>query len=108
MSAYRPHRFYPEEYPSQGDVVIVTVIRVEEMGVICTLDEYAEKECIIPLQEVSRVKMRNISQVMHAGKQETVVVLRVDPSKGLQFFFHIPLTLLYLVLEATLICRNEI
>lgn len=75
-------RFYRQQYPSEGDLVLVKVKHVADMGAYVTLLEYNKIEGMIMLTELSRKRIRSVSKLTRVGRQEVVVVLRVDTNKG--------------------------
>eukprot|EP00761_Pharyngomonas_kirbyi_P012414 gb/GECH01012441.1/.p1 GENE.gb/GECH01012441.1/~~gb/GECH01012441.1/.p1 ORF type:complete len:304 (+),score=64.24 gb/GECH01012441.1/:1-912(+) len=76
------HRFYENMYPEVDDLVMIKVKSVDEMGAYVSLLEYGNIEGMILLSELSRSRIRSISKLVRVGRQEVVVVLRVDKEKG--------------------------
>ena len=52
------------------------------MGAYVSLLEYAGAEGMILLSELSRRRIRSINKLIKVGRQEPVMVLRVDRDKG--------------------------
>lgn len=75
-------RMYESVYPNAEDLVVVQVKNVAEMGAYVTLLEYNGIEGMILLSELSRRRIRSINKLIRVGRQEVVVVLRVDKEKG--------------------------
>lgn len=75
-------RMYENVYPNADDLVVVQVKNVAEMGAYVTLLEYNGIEGMILLSELSRRRIRSINKLIRVGRQEVVVVLRVDKEKG--------------------------
>mmetsp|Transcript_42380 Transcript_42380/g.70752 ORF Transcript_42380/g.70752 Transcript_42380/m.70752 type:complete len:343 (-) Transcript_42380:498-1526(-) len=75
-------RMYEQRYPEVDDVVMVTVKSIAEMGAYVALLEYNGIEGMILLSELSRRRIRSISKLIKVGRQEPVMVLRVDKEKG--------------------------
>lgn len=75
-------RFYKHRYPKQEDVVMVNVRSIAEMGAYVTLLEYNSIEGMIMLSELSRRRIRSINKLVRIGRNECVVVIRVDETKG--------------------------
>lgn len=73
---------YEERYPQIDDVVMVQVKSIAEMGAYVSLLEYNGIEGMILLSELSRRRIRSISKLIKVGRQEPVMVLRVDQEKG--------------------------
>lgn len=53
-----------------------------ELGVYVKLLEYNNADGMIPLGEVSRRRIRSIQKEVRIGKNEAVVVIRVNKEKG--------------------------
>lgn len=75
-------RFYKHKYPEIDDVVMVNVRSIAEMGAYVNLLEYNNIEGMILLSELSRRRIRSINKLIRVGRQECVVVIRVDKDKG--------------------------
>ncbi|KAL7416239.1 eukaryotic translation initiation factor 2 alpha subunit-domain-containing protein [Mrakia frigida] len=75
-------RYYEEKYPEVDDLVMVTVKQIAEMGAYVKLLEYENVEGMILLSELSRRRIRSIQKLIRVGRNEVVVVLRVDKEKG--------------------------
>lgn len=75
-------RFYEQPFPEVDDVVMVNVRSIQEMGAYVNLLEYDNIEGMILLSELSRRRIRSINKLIRVGRNECVVVLRVDKDKG--------------------------
>ena len=75
-------RFYKHLYPEIEDVVMVNVRSIAEMGAYVNLLEYNNIEGMILLSELSRRRIRSINKLIRVGRNECVVVIRVDKDKG--------------------------
>ena len=75
-------RFYEKEFPDLEDLVMVNVTMIEEMGAYVQLLEYNNIEGMILLSELSRRRIRSINRLLRVGKDEVVMVIRVDKEKG--------------------------
>ncbi|KAL6949744.1 eukaryotic translation initiation factor 2 subunit alpha [Hanseniaspora vineae] len=75
-------RFYENKYPEVDDVVMVNVQQIAEMGAYVKLLEYDNIEGMVLLSELSRRRIRSIQKLIRVGRNEVVVVLRVDKEKG--------------------------
>lgn len=60
------------------------VRQIAEMGAYVKLLEYDDAEGMILLSELSRRRIRSIQKLVRVGRNEVVVVLRVDKEKGEQ------------------------
>lgn len=80
------HRFYENQFPEEGDVVIVEILKVEEIGITIALLEYNKIEGMMNPNEYStRVNRRvNILRTIKVGREEVHRVLRVDHEQGKQ------------------------
>jgi len=75
-------RFYEHRFPEIEDVVMVNVRSIAEMGAYVELLEYKDIEGMILLSELSRRRIRSINKLIRVGRNECVVVIRVDKDKG--------------------------
>ncbi|XP_064624790.1 eukaryotic translation initiation factor 2 subunit 1-like [Lineus longissimus] len=75
-------RYYEHRYPEADDVVMVNVRSIAEMGAYVHLLEYNNIEGMILLSELSRRRIRSINKLIRVGRNECVVVIRVDKDKG--------------------------
>jgi len=73
---------YESPFPEVDDLVTVRVKSIAEMGAYVSLLEYGGREGMILLSELSRRRIRSINKLIRVGRQEVVVVLRVDKEKG--------------------------
>lgn len=76
-------RMYENKYPEVDDLVMVTVRQIAEMGAYVHLLEYNNIEGMVLLSELSRRRIRSVQKLIRVGRNEVVVVLRVDKEKGL-------------------------
>jgi len=77
---------YANKFPEVDDLVMVNVRQIAEMGAYVQLLEYDNIEGMILLSELSRRRIRSIQKLIRVGKNEVVVVLRVDKEKGMCVF----------------------
>ncbi|KAG0742947.1 hypothetical protein G6F57_008580 [Rhizopus arrhizus] len=75
-------RMYENEFPKVDDVVMVNVRQIADMGAYVKLLEYGDREGMILLSELSRRRIRSVQKLIRVGRDEVVVVLRVDEEKG--------------------------
>uniref|UniRef100_A0A1Y1KRS3 Eukaryotic translation initiation factor 2 subunit 1 n=1 Tax=Photinus pyralis TaxID=7054 RepID=A0A1Y1KRS3_PHOPY len=75
-------RFYEEKFPEIDSFVMVNVKQIAEMGAYVKLLEYDNIDGMILLSELSRRRIRSIQKLIRVGRNEVVVVLRVDKDKG--------------------------
>eukprot|EP00197_Chlamydomonas_leiostraca_P003036 CAMPEP_0202868596 /NCGR_PEP_ID=MMETSP1391-20130828/10964_1 /ASSEMBLY_ACC=CAM_ASM_000867 /TAXON_ID=1034604 /ORGANISM="Chlamydomonas leiostraca, Strain SAG 11-49" /LENGTH=440 /DNA_ID=CAMNT_0049548781 /DNA_START=154 /DNA_END=1477 /DNA_ORIENTATION=+ len=82
MAVHQDCRMYEAKFPEVDDVVMVQVTKIAEMGAYVNLLEYNGIEGMILLSELSRRRIRSINKLIKVGRQEAVMVLRVDKDKG--------------------------
>lgn len=75
-------RFYENKLPEVDELTVVNVRQIAEMGAYVRLLEYDNIEGMILLSELSRRRIRSIQKLIRVGRNEVVVVLRVDKEKG--------------------------
>lgn len=75
-------RFYENEFPELESLVMVNVRNIADMGAYVSLLEYNNIEGMILLSELSRRRIRSIHKLIRVGRNEIVMVLRVDQEKG--------------------------
>eukprot|EP00591_Stephanopyxis_turris_P001580 CAMPEP_0195511594 /NCGR_PEP_ID=MMETSP0794_2-20130614/3863_1 /TAXON_ID=515487 /ORGANISM="Stephanopyxis turris, Strain CCMP 815" /LENGTH=350 /DNA_ID=CAMNT_0040639227 /DNA_START=71 /DNA_END=1123 /DNA_ORIENTATION=+ len=75
-------RYYENEYPSVEDLVMVRVRTVEKLAAYVNLIEYNMAEGMVLLSELSRRRIRSIAKLIRVGRDEVVMVFRVDTEKG--------------------------
>lgn len=75
-------RFYKNKFPEIESLVMVNVRNIADMGAYVSLLEYNNIEGMILLSELSRRRIRSINKLIRVGRNEVVMVLRVDQEKG--------------------------
>ncbi|KAK4686539.1 translation initiation factor 2 subunit 1, partial [Tremellales sp. Uapishka_1] len=75
-------RFYENKYPEVDQLVMVQVHQIADMGAYVKLLEYDNIEGMILLSELSRRRIRSVQKLIRVGRNEVVVVMRVDSDKG--------------------------
>lgn len=75
-------RYYASRFPEVDELVMVQVKQIQEMGAYVKLLEYDNIEGMILLSELSRRRIRSIQKLIRVGRNEVVVVMRVDKEKG--------------------------
>merc|ERR1719384_1445039 len=74
-------RMYENDYPETGDLVIVEVKKIVEMGAYCSLLEYNNLEGMLLMSELQRRRIRSVKKVIKEGRQKIVQVVRVNKEK---------------------------
>ena len=62
--------------------LLTEMVQIAEMGAYVKLLEYDNIDGMILLSELSRRRIRSIQKLIRVGRNEVVVVLRVDKEKG--------------------------
>ena len=75
-------RWYEKEFPEVDELVMVQVKEIASMGAYVRLLEYGNIEGMILLSELSRRRIHSINKLIRVGKNEAVMVLRVDKEEG--------------------------
>lgn len=75
-------RMYENQYPEIDDIVMVNVKAIADMGAYVSLLEYNNIEGMVLHSELSRKRIRSIQKFIRVGRNEALVVLRVDKEKG--------------------------
>ncbi|KAF8402587.1 hypothetical protein HHK36_010674 [Tetracentron sinense] len=75
-------RMYETKYPEVDMAVMIQVKNIADMGAYVSLLEYNNIEGMILFSELSRRRIRSVSSLIKVGRQEPVMVLRVDKEKG--------------------------
>ena len=61
-------RFYKNKLPEQGDLVLVLVNKVTEVGAYVNLLEYNNIEGMIALTEASKRRIRSVNKILRIGR----------------------------------------
>ncbi|KAJ3124911.1 hypothetical protein HK098_000738 [Nowakowskiella sp. JEL0407] len=75
-------RMYENKYPEVDDLVMVVVTQLAELGAYVHLLEYNDIEGMILHSELSRRRIRSIQKLVRVGRNEVVVVIKIDKEKG--------------------------
>jgi len=75
-------RFYANELPNLDDVVVAKVHKITESGAYAHLLEYDNHDAMIPLSELSRIRIRSVGKHIKLGRCEYTAVIRVDEEQG--------------------------
>lgn len=100
-------RFYQHKFPEVEDVVMVNVRSIAEMGAYVSLLEYNNIEGMILLSELSRRRIRSINKLIRIGRNECVVVIRVDKEKGKWEEYLIFILIIYIYLLNINVIMNK-
>jgi translation initiation factor 2 subunit 1 len=69
-------------FPSESEVVLCTVSKVQYHSVFVTLNEYGTLQAMLHISEVAPGRIRNIKDYVKEGKVIVCKVLRVDAKKA--------------------------
>lgn len=75
-------KYYENEYPKEGELVMVECTSCEENGCYVQLLEYERKKGMVPLAEYTTSMKKNMSRAMKVGRVEVARVTKVDTNKG--------------------------
>jgi translation initiation factor 2 subunit 3 len=76
-------RMYEAEYPQVGEYVMVQVTKIDiNVGAYCELLEYNGLHALIPVNELSRSRIRSIKQVVQLHHRYVTCVLHVDSQRN--------------------------
>jgi translation initiation factor 2 subunit 1 len=70
-----------KEYPDEGELVVGTVVKVQNFGAFITLDEYPGKEGFIHIAEIATGWVKRIRNHIKEKQKVVCKVLHVDQSK---------------------------
>lgn len=76
------HRLYRNVLPKEGDIVVVKITSVDDLGAKCELLEYGGIEGMMPATEYTRKSVRSLKKLIQPGKQEVLCVISVDDEKN--------------------------
>jgi translation initiation factor 2 subunit 1 len=77
-----------DEWPERGELVVCTVIELENFGAFVSLEEYGDKEGLIHIAQVSSGWVKHLRDHVREGQKIVCKVLHVDERRG-----HIDLSL---------------
>lgn len=70
-----------KEYPDEGDLVVGTVVKVQNFGAFVTLDEYPSREGFIHIAEIATGWVKRIRNHIKEKQKVVCKVLHVDMDK---------------------------
>ncbi|KAM0685711.1 hypothetical protein COBT_003075 [Conglomerata obtusa] len=76
------HSFYPSRFPVAGEIVVIKITKITDLGVYVQLLEYNGIEGLIVVGELSKKKIKSVASLVKIGRIEVAMVLRVDNEKG--------------------------
>lgn len=75
-------RFYRNEWPEEGELVVVEISTVNEDGAYVKLLEYNRVEALILAQNTSIKRIKNVKKLLRVGTQDYMQVTQVDQDGG--------------------------
>jgi len=76
-------RFYEQEWPEEGQIVVVKIKEIHEHGLLCSLLEYNDIEGYVAISELTRRRIRSKNQSeMKKGQLDLAKVVTVDEERG--------------------------
>lgn len=76
------------DWPIEGELVVCSVTEVKDFAAFVTLDEYENRQGLIPIAEIARGWIKYIRDYIREGQKVVCKVLHVDSARG-----HIDLSL---------------
>lgn len=76
------------DWPIEGELVVCSVAEVKDFAAFVTLDEYENRQGLIPIAEIARGWIKYIRDYIREGQKVVCKVLHVDSNRG-----HIDLSL---------------
>ncbi|AEA38692.1 translational initiation factor 2 alpha SU (nucleomorph) [Cryptomonas paramecium] len=76
------NRVYEYLYPSAGDIVIIFIEKLKDIGAYVQLLEFNNLQGMILTREISRKKMNSIHKSVILYKDEPAVITKVDGKRG--------------------------
>jgi len=70
-----------KEYPEEGELVVGTVVKVQDFGAFVSLDEYPNKEGFIHISEIASGWVKRIRNFIRENQKIVCRVMQVNPSK---------------------------
>ena len=74
-------RFYEQEYPDEGDLVMVKVIELGSLGADVELLEYGQRKAMLPFTELKHGWIRSINSYVRVGQKQILLVIDVDEER---------------------------
>ena len=71
-----------KEYPDEGELIVGTVIKVQNFGAFIRLDEYPDKEGFIHIAEIATGWVKRIRNHIKEKQKVVCKVLHVDSAKN--------------------------
>jgi translation initiation factor 2 alpha subunit (eIF-2alpha) len=74
--------WYKNKYPKVDQIVICKAKKIEEIGITFEILDYLGIQAFMPLNELSRKKVRSIRSIFKEGDIKPLLVLRIDEENG--------------------------
>lgn len=73
-----PSYFYQRQVPEVGELVMARINSIDDIGVSCQLLEYNNLTAFLPLNEISKKRLRSLRKVINVGNVKVLQVLRAN------------------------------
>ena len=74
-----------QEFPDEGEIVVVTVTKIGDHGAYVGLDEYNSIQGFLHISEIAPGWVRNVRKYVTEGEKKVVLVKKIRKDKGERF-----------------------
>ena len=71
-----------QEFPDEGEIVVVTVTKIGDHGAYVGLDEYNSIQGFLHISEIAPGWVRNVRKYVTEGEKKVVLVKKIRKAKG--------------------------
>lgn len=71
-----------QEFPDEGEIVVVTVTKIGDHGAYVGLDEYNNIQGFLHISEIAPGWVRNVRKYVTEGEKKVVLVKKIRKGKG--------------------------
>ena len=71
-----------QEFPDEGEIVVVTVTKIGDHGAYVGLDEYNSIQGFLHISEIAPGWVRNVRKYVTEGEKKVVLVKKIRKGKG--------------------------
>ena len=71
-----------QEFPDEGEIVVVTVTKIGDHGAYVSLDEYNSIQGFLHISEIAPGWVRNVRKYVTEGEKKVVLVKKIRKDKG--------------------------
>jgi translation initiation factor 2 subunit 1 len=76
-------RFYEDALPTVGDFIVAEIDEIKDLSISTSMLEYANINGTLMFSELSRTRIKSLSNIIKVGKIEVLEVLNVDIDKNI-------------------------